>query len=221
MLAFFLCEDRLVLCADQSTEQNESKVEFLWSFVAIRNRSQQFLLEAITKDTVLMNGDYFKFYIKSQNSAFIYLIYYSSAGELTLLYPYTSNEQSIGSTASVDCYIPEKNKWFELTGEKGEEIFFLLASVHKLHKLEVSIDKYKNAGQTKKKEISEEVVSEIRNLRKFHFNPKIKAERPVNMIGDTRDIVDLNSAKLYDVADFAIEISADSFYGKTFTIHHK
>jgi hypothetical protein len=41
------------------------------------------------------------------------------------------------------------------------------------------------------------------------------------MIGDTRDIVNINTAKLYDVADFAIEISADSFYGKTFTIHHK
>ena len=65
------------------------------------------------------------------------------------------------------------------------------------------------------------MLSEIRNLRKLHFNPKIKAERPVNMIGDTRDITDINVAKSYDVADFAIEISTDSFYGKTFTIHHK
>ena len=36
-VSIFLCKDRLVVCANQSTEQNGSKMEFLWSFVTIRN----------------------------------------------------------------------------------------------------------------------------------------------------------------------------------------
>jgi hypothetical protein len=219
--AFFICESRLVVNSDQLIQSNENKVEFLWSFVAIRNTSQQFQLEPITKDTVLISGDFFKFYIKSKKPGFIYLIYYSSTDELTLLYPYTLNAQSVASPAAEEWYIPEKNKWFELTGEKGKEKFFLLASVHKLHKLEASIGKYKKADQTKKTEISEEVLSEIRNLRKLHFNPKIKAERPVSMIGDTRASTNLNDAKSYDIANLAVEISTSSFYAKTFTIDHK
>lgn len=49
----------------------------------------------------------------------------------------------------------------------------------------------------------------------------IAGERPVNIIGALRGTAKTEKDGSYDVASFAVEISADTFYSRTFTIDHQ
>ena len=124
-------------------------------------------------------------------------------------------------TAAGNHYIPADDQWFELDEHTGEERFYLLASVKRLTDLEALVNGYESADNVKKPPLTEKILAEIRKLRKQHLKFKTYAERPVNIIGNLRGTEKAETAEARDIAKYALEISADTFYSRTFTIDHQ
>ena len=217
---FLLFDSHAALHAQQTAAQPEANVKFQWAFGALKKANGS-KFETISKDTDLKTGDQIKFFLKVNKNCFVYLIYRSSQGELSVLFPHRFKLLSAEYTVSGNHYIPKGDDWFELDEHTGEERFYLLASVERLHGLETLINDYENADAAKKPPLAKKILSEIRKLRKQHLKFKTYAERPVNIIGNLRGTEKAETVKTHDIAKYAIEISADTFFSRTFTIDHK
>ena len=217
---FLLFESHVAVHAQQTAAQPDANVKFQWAFGALKKANGS-KFEAVAKDTDLKTGDQIKFFLKVNKNCFVYLIYRSSQGELSVLFPQRFKLLSAEYTVSGDHYIPKGDEWFELDEHTGEERFYLLASVERLLKLETLINDYESADAAKKPPRAEKILSEIRKLRKQHLKFKTYAERPVNIIGNLRGTEKAETAEARDIAKFAVEISADTFYSRTFTIDHQ
>jgi hypothetical protein len=206
--------------AEDANSQKDANVKFQWAFGALKKANGS-KFEAVTKDTDLKTGDPIKFLLKVNTHCFVYLIYRSSQGGLSVLFPHRFKLQSAEYTIAGNHYIPKGDQWFELDDYTGEERFYLLASVERLLDLEARINDYESADASKKPPLAKTILSEIRKLRKQHLKFKTYAERPVNIIGNLRGTEKAETAGPHDIAKFAVEISADTFYSRTFTIDHK
>jgi len=207
--------------AEQTKSINPENIKFHWAFLAAKQASQNVHIEPITRDTILKSGDQIKFFIKLQNSCYVYLIYHSSQGELSVLFPHRFKLKNGEKTLAINHYIPKGDQWFELDEHAGEERFYLLASTERLLELESLVNNYETADAAKKPSLVKMILSEIRGLRKMHLKFKTFAERPVSIIGGLRGTDKNEPAGALDAAKYAIEISADTFYSRTFTIDHK
>jgi hypothetical protein len=207
--------------AEEARPQSDANLQFQWAFGALKKTNGS-KFEAIDRDTVLKTGDQIKFFLNVDKNCFVYLIYSSSQGELSVLFPYRFK---LGSTEEYSLagqhYIPKGDQWFELDEHIGEEKFYLLASAKRLMQLEALINDYEGADAAKKPALAQAVLVEIRKLRKEHLKFKTYAERPVNIIGNLRGTEKAETAEPQDIAKFAVEISADTFYSRTFTIDHE
>lgn len=217
---FLLFESHVVVHAQQTAAQPDANIKFQWAFGALKKANGS-KFEAVSKDTDLKTGDQIKFFLKVNKNCFVYLIYRSSQGDLSVLFPHRFKLLSAEYTVSGDHYIPKGDEWFELDEHTGEERFYLLASVERLLSLETLINDYENADAAKKPPLAKKILSEIRVLRKQHLKFKTYAERPVNIIGNLRGTEKAETAGPHDIAKFAVEISADTFYSRTFTIDHQ
>lgn len=206
--------------AEETQPQPDANLQFQWAFGALKKANGS-KFEAIARDTILKTGDQIKFFLKVDKNCFVYLIYSSSQGELSVLFPYRFKLRSTEYTVAGHHYIPGGNQWFELDEHIGEEKFYLLASANRLMHLEALINDYESADAAKKPSLAGAVLAEIRKLRKEHLKFKTYAERPVNIIGNLRGTEKAETAEPQDIAKFAVEISADTFYSRTFTIDHK
>lgn len=82
--------------------------------------------------------------------------------------------------------------------------------------LENLVTQYYDADGSKKSHIAQQVIAEIRDVRRRFRNFTTLAERPIAIGGNVR-----GREQRLDVASIATEISATNFYGKTFTIDHQ
>ena len=220
VLVFALfCSGNDVL-AEEAQSQPEANLQFQWAFGALKKANGS-KFEAIERDTVLKTGDQIKFFLNVDKNCFVYLIYSSSQGELSVLFPYRFKLRSSEYTVAGHHYIPGGNQWFELDEHTGEEKFYLLASANRLMQLEALINDYESADGAKKPSLARAVLDEIRKLRKEHLKFKTYAERPVNIIGNLRGTEKAETSGGRDIAKIAVEISADTFYSRTFTIDHQ
>jgi hypothetical protein len=80
---------------------------------------------------------------------------------------------------------------------------------------------YESVEDFKKPKYIENIIHEIRQLRKSHKQFTTKAERPVVSIGGLRAHIIIEETKYSDLDKFAIEIAANNFFARTFTIDHK
>lgn len=206
--------------AEQQIEQ-EANVRFLWAFGAIKKGEGELKLIPIARDTALKSGDQIKFFVKLERGCFVYLIYHSSQGEVSVLFPYRFEQLSRGYQTPAQYYVPQGNEWFELDEHVGQEAFYLLASAKRLNELEALINKYETADPAKKPELVEKILIEIRKLRKAHRKFKSYAEKPVTIMGHLRGSEKVEAEGTPDVANLAFEISAKNFYSRTFTIDHQ
>ena len=206
--------------AEQVTEQTENSIKFQWSFCAIR-KSNDAKLEPVTRDTVLQSGDQIKFFLKIRDNCFVYLLYRSSQGELSVLFPFRFKELKDRYDISGSYYVPHGDQWFELDEQVGKENFYLLASAKQLYPLESLINEYESADIAKKSVLADKILTEIRSLRKRHMKFKTYAEKPVSIIGNMRGTEKDSQVRTNDIAEFAVEISAGTFYSRTFTIDHQ
>ena len=207
--------------ADQTQNAGETGIKFLWAFGAIKKTEDGLVFKSIERDTALNTGDKIKFLIRLDRPCFVYLIYRSSQNEIKVLFPQRFNLKQINSNISKNYYIPIGNQWFELDDHVGQEKFYLLASADRLNDLEAKINKYESADPAKQSEIADSIQLEIRKLRKKHLKFKSSVERPANIIGLLRGAEKHENNVSFDVGNFAIEISADKLYSRTFTIDHQ
>ena len=214
-------KSQTVIFAQQAKGQAENNVIFQWAFGAIRNTDIGPQFEAITRDTVMKSGDQIKLFLRVENKCFVYLIYQSSQGDLSVLFPYRFKLLDNGYQISRNYYIPKGDQWFELDEYTGTEKFYLLAAANRLVELEDLINEYESADKSNKTTIGKKIILETRRLRKKHRKFKSQVEKPVTIIGQMRGTEKTKAAGLKDIADYALEISTNNFFIRTFTIDHQ
>ena len=209
------------LAVAQQKNEEEENIRFLWAFGAINKGEGEAKLIPIARDTALKSGDQIKFFVKLEKECFIYLIYHSSQGEVSVLFPYRFEQLSRGYPKQAEYYIPQGVEWFELDDHVGQETFYLLASAERLHDLEALINMYETADPAKKPELAGKALKEIRMLIRENRKFKSFAEKPVTIMGHLRGSEKVEVAGTPDVTSLAVEISGSNFYSRTFTIDHK
>jgi len=201
-------------------QDSDAAVRLLWSCGALLGQGNDQRLIAIDKTTVMHAGDQLKFYFEPQTECFIYFFYYSSQGDLQLLFPteFSSSRLSPGT----QYYIPAGKSWFELDEVKGIEKFFLLASSKKLEKLESLYREHINMSDPVDTKASiGSIFSEIKNLKRQYRTLTTVAERPPRLGGSFRSVRKENQTISYDISQIAREISSSKYYSRTFTIDHQ
>lgn len=209
------------LLAQDSKGKEEGNVAFKWAFGVAVGEGEGRTLTSITKDTALKSGDDLKMVVQLQNNCFVYVLYLSSTGELDLLFPYDVKQFKNDYSQGRNYYIPEGRSWFTLDKNLGRETFYLVASKSRLHDLESKVEKYRAAKASTKANLAKDVVAEIRDLKKRYKSYATLAERPISIGGNVRGKPTGADAPRPDVADIAVEIVANNFYSKTFTIEHQ
>jgi hypothetical protein len=219
LVLLFFSSLSLISVADD--EKEGMNVVFHWAFGSVRNTAQGLQFEQITADTKLSSRDKIKFFLKPVSGCFLYLIYQSSQGELAVLFPYRFKDKSGEEPALKEYYIPERDEWFQLDEHTGQEKFHLLASDTRLFRLEELINQYESGDNTKKPQLSQQILAEIDTLRRKNFKPKANAERPLSIVGNIRGTKKMQAASPLDLAEHAVEISASHFFIRTYTIDHR
>jgi len=207
--------------AQQQDQHEEQDVCFRWAFGALVRAQKGPEFVAIKRDTTLKTGDQFKMFVELQKNCFVYVIYHGTQGEVHLLFPYNLQQFGADHQTLRQYYIPQGDGWFELDELVGRETFYLLASVQRLHALETLTKDYESTEPAKKQELREQILTEIRRLRWRHRKFKTFAERPVQIVGNIRGVDDAQKTVRPDVSSIAVEISAKTFYSRTFTIDHQ
>jgi hypothetical protein len=207
--------------AQQNQALVDNKISFQWAFGAIKNTAVGPQFEIIQRDSLLKSGDQIKFFLSLNTVSYVYLIYQSSQQELIVLFPHRFNELGQGTQIGGNHYIPQDDQWFELDETTGLEKFYLLASVERLVELENLVNAYESADKANRVELSQNIVAEIRRLRKKHRKFKTYAEKPVAVIGNMRGSAKTKAVGLNDLSEHAVEISTTNFFSRTYTIDHQ
>ena len=221
---FYLCVgwhgQSSAIGAEPADDDRGNKIVFQWAFCALKKADPGQKLIVIKRDSALESGDQIKFFIKPESAGYLYLLYKSSQGELSVLYPARFKQLDSGALSGKH-YIPDGNQWFELDEHSGREKFFLLASIERLVALETLVNQYERADSTKKAALADKIAGEIRNLRKRHLKFKTYAEKPVTIVGNLRGGEKADRPHTRDIADYAVEISTTTFFSRTYTIDHQ
>jgi hypothetical protein len=205
----------------KADQECTGKVCLSWAFGALVGVKNNRKLIKITRDTELKSGDQLKMLVKLNKKCFVYVFYYSSQGQLYILLPYNLNQFPTDYETSKNYYIPQGNLVLELDENIGKEKIYLIASARRLHELENLFGSYNSAEGLKKPEFIENIIQEIRHLRKRHKKFTAEAERPVASTGSVRAPIISEKASLPDLNKITVEITANDFFAKTYTIDHK
>jgi hypothetical protein len=204
-----------------SVQQQEVNIGFEWAFGVLSTKGKTLTPLRITRDTVLKTGDEIKMMVKLTKECYVYAVYLDSQGDVTLLFPYMISQFQSDYALDKPYYIPKGRPWMALDKNTGKEIFFLVASTERLLDLEVKIGDYYSADPSSRKPLAQEIVSEIRGLRKRYSTFATIAEKPLTIGGNIRSTDTIKVMRRPDVADIATEIQAANFYSKTITIDHR
>jgi hypothetical protein len=205
----------------KADQECTGKVCFSWAFGALVGAKNNRKLIKITRDTELKSGDQLKMLVKLNKKCFVYVFYYSSQGQLYMLLPYNLNQFSTDHETSKNYYIPQGNFVLELDDNVGQEKFYLIASTQRLPELENIFGSLESAEDSKKPEFIKSIIQEIRHLRKSHKKFTAEAERPIASTGSVRAHIISEKAVLPDLNKITVEITANDFFAKTYTIDHK
>ncbi len=201
------------------SQQETENVGFKWSFGAIVGKERKFV--SVTKDTVLRSGDEVKMLVELTKECFVYVIHSGSMGEIALRFPYNLKQFNTDYKTGKNYFIPAGRTWDELDKNVGRETFYVLAASERLIELEALLGNYMAAEDSKKPAIAEQIVTEIRSVKKRFKTFTTLAEKPITIGGNVRSLEKAEEAKRPDVSTIATQISASNFYSKTFTIDHK
>lgn len=198
---------------------SDQGIAFNWAFVANTGSGKSETLVPVTRDTVLQSGDQFKMMVALQNQCFVYVLFKTSDGEILKLFPENFDiYQRSDNIQQRKFYLPGEDSWFTLDENTGVEKVYLLASHNRLSELEKLLNTY--AISEDKKQIAADIVLFIKKTRQQYGRFTISAERPVRIGGTFRN-VEKKQSKLKNVDSFAINISGEDFFAKTFSIEHR
>jgi hypothetical protein len=211
----------LLLAWSLAGAQPKSNVSFEWAFALLADSGGENNLVPIVRDTSLRSGDQIKMMVRLKTDCFVYVITENPSGEISLRFPYDLKQFSNDYKTSKNYYIPRGREWFKLDGNIGRESIYVLASAQRLLDLEVLLSKYAEVDVSKKPLLAQDITKEIRNIRRNFKTFTTLAERPISIGGNVRSLSKMPAERFPDVARMAIAISAENFYGKTFTIDHQ
>ncbi len=197
------------------------KVCFSWAFGAIVGPENNQELIGITRDTELKSGDLLKMRIQLNQNCFVYVFYYSSKGELYMMFPYNLSQFLTDYKVSKKYYIPKGSFALELDESVGLERFYLIASNQRLSELEHLYRSYESAETLKKPKFIESIIDEIKLQKKRHKKLTTTAERPHLSLGPVRAQIVNGKKEFPELDKFAVQINAENFFAKTFTIDHR
>lgn len=210
----------IILLNGSEVRSQKPKVHFIWAFGALVGSEQDPDLIAIDRKTVLQSGDQIKFYVELLEDCYVYLFYYSSQGDLILLFPFQGDEDAGQLHRKYN--IPEGDAWFRLDNAVGKEKFYLIASVRRLRALEKRYAEHIRLKQSTAMQSSAlGILDEIKKIKQKNRTLTAPAEKPVRLGGNFRGAQKAPETRKYDVFEIAREISAEDFYSRTFTIDHR
>ncbi len=202
-------------------QQSESNIGFEWAFGVLATNEKVMTPIPISRDTVLKSGDEIKLMVKLAKECFVYILHQGPKGEVNLLFPYQIQQFQKDYLTDKNYYIPKGRDWLKLDKTTGKEIFFVVASTDRLLDLESKIGNYFSADASKKQILANDLVSEIRNVRKRYTTFATNAEKPVTIGGNIRGTEKVEGARRPDVANISVQVKATNFYSKTITIDHE
>jgi len=206
--------------AATSIQDQDANIGFQWAFGAMIGSDKKFV--SITHDTTLKSGDEVKMMVQLSKDCFVYVMYYgANTKEVQMLFPNKLRQFQDDYTTGKNYYIPAGRSWIELDQHPGKETFFLLASSERLLDIEAKYGDYLSADASKKPELAEALVAEIRTVRKHYATFATLAEKPISIGGNIRGTEKVEEKRRHDVSEIATEITAKNFYSKTFTIDHQ
>ena len=208
----------LALIPNAGARQGAGAIRFRFAFGALTGSGPNQKLTRITQDTQLKTGDKIKLMVEMEQAGFVYVIYRSPADEIELLFP---SDLKQNTQTARKYYIPDGTAWLELDKNLGNETFYVLGAVQRLGSLESLLRRYTSAPAAGKAAITKEILSEIRRLRTQNRNATAPAERPVMIGGNVRSLDKIPGRGLPEVSTVAVEITANNFYARTFTIDHR
>ncbi len=207
----------LVMIASVAAQTGAS-VRFRFAFGTVPAAGANPALVRITQDTTLKTGDQLKMLVELQQPGFLYVIYRAPNNDLDVLYPADLKK---GAPVGQKQFIPSGTGWFKLDDPAGDETFYVLGSVQRLNELEALLGRHAAAPAAGKTAIVTEIVAEIRRLRTLHRNVAAPVERPVLIGGNVRSLGKATTRELPDVSTIAVDITAATFYARTYTVTHK
>jgi hypothetical protein len=210
-----------VLMTSLAAAQQKPNVSFEWAFATLSTAGKEYTLVPIVRDTTLRTGDQLKMMVRLKTDCFVYVLHENPAGEISVRFPYDLKQFTTDYKIAKNYFIPKGRDWFKLDTNAGLETFYVVASGRRLLDLEVLLSKYSDADGSKKPAVAKDILAEIRNVRKSFKTFTTLAERPISIGGNVRGLGKEPSGGFPDVSQIATEISANNFYGKTFTIDHK
>jgi len=202
-----------------TVQQGEANIGFEWAFGALIGKSKTMV--PVAHDTTLKSGEEIKMMVKLTRDCFVYLVHQDSKGEIELLFPYKIQQFQTDYATDKNYYVPKGRPWSVFDKNTGKEVFFLIASKERLLDLEVKLGNYLSADMTKRQSMADDIVTEIRNVRKHYSTFSTIAEKPVTIGGNIRGTEKVEGTRRPDVAVLATQIRANNFYSKTITIDHK
>ncbi len=194
--------------------QADANVVFRWAFAA-QVKAENGALKAITQDTTLHTGDQLKMVLELEKPCFVYVVYHGPQGELQWLFPAARQAFEKDYRPGQRYDVPTGETWFHLNDQVGRETFYLLASAQRLPELEGLLEIYAKTPAAEQPALASRIVTSIRELRKRHQQLTALAERPVVIAGNMR------TPSGERVGQLAVEIKAQDFYSKTYTIEHR
>ncbi len=196
----------------------EKGIQFRWACVAMTTKGNEPKMERVSRRVVLQSGDQLKMSIEFRNKSFAYVIHHNSRGEIRLLYPLRFYGPESEVQTGRPYYIPEGDAWMVMEDGTGEESIFLLVSASRLVRLEELLGEYDGMDASRRPQGARDIVSEIQSLGRKSRDLASSAERPITMAGRVRGMQDPLNSLQPDVAAYADEISAGTFYSRTITI---
>jgi len=210
----------LTLFALQATAQTKENVSFKWAFGAYTAKGGDFV--SITRDTMLHSGDDVKMLVELQRKCFVYVIHSGPKNDITLLFPYSLDQFEKDYDLKKNYYVPIGRKWITFDSSTGQERFYILASNERLADLETLLTTYEKSDTSKRAQVSKQIASEIRDVKRRFRTFATLAEKPVTIGGNIRGVGEEDvKGRRPDVADIATLISAANLYSKTITIDHR
>ena len=202
-------------------QQETENVGFKWAFGAMVGSGKDRKFVSVTRDTTLMSGDEIKMFVELTKDCFVYVIHSGPRGEIDLYFPYDLKDLNAGYKTATNYYLPKGRRWDKFDNNVGRESFYVLAASDRLVELEALLSSYLSADNSKRPPISEQIIAEIRNVKKKFRTFTTLAEKPITIGGNVRSLEKAEEARRPDVSTIATQISANNFYSKSFTIDHK
>lgn len=207
------------LCA-QSRPSEQDSLHFHFGALALLNNQKASKLVPLASNSTLTTGDRIKFFLETSKAAFFYIFHHGPDGALSLLFPLDLKKAKMPAGERAE--IPEATLWFELDTVTGVEKFFLLASSSRLLRLEDLWARHTNLkDRFELSNSTRSLMAEIARLNKQSSSLTAAAEKPVRLAGKVRTLTQADPIVLPENNTFAEAITAQGFYGKTFTIEHR